>query len=80
MPAGSTIGQAATHLPQRVQASSVSSTRVCSASRNGDPLESVIVDLDINAGNSCMSLSPWSDHRNAQQHSAMPQFEFRFGW
>src|SRR5262245_34293322 len=31
-PAGSTIGQAVTHFPQRVQASSVSSTRSCSAS------------------------------------------------
>ena len=37
IPAGSTIGHAATHLPQRVQASSMSSTRLCTASRNSDP-------------------------------------------
>jgi hypothetical protein len=34
IPAGSTIGHAATHLPQRVQASRISSTRSCRASTN----------------------------------------------
>jgi hypothetical protein len=34
IPAGLTLGQAATHLPQRVQASTISSTRPCNADSN----------------------------------------------
>src|SRR5882724_8305910 len=41
-PAGSTIGQAATHLPQRVQASSVSSTRLRNASTKVPPVSTMI--------------------------------------
>jgi hypothetical protein len=44
-PAGSTIGQAATHLPQRVQASRMSLTLPCRASKNEMPPASARVML-----------------------------------
>src|SRR5437016_5568791 len=68
IPAGSTIGQAATHLPQRVQASSVSPTRACKASRNSDPSDSVIIEARTSDREQvAVSLSRQGDRRNAQQ-------------
>jgi len=41
-PAGSTIGQASTHFPQRVQASSVASIRAFTAAMNKPPPSAIV--------------------------------------